>query len=92
MAETLSDDEIDAGTAGSDWSRAGSAIVRDLEFADFRTAMEYVGRVAEAAEAANHHPDIFVHNWNKVRLTLSTHSAGGVTQADLDMSRTLEDL
>ena len=92
MAETLSDDEIDAGIAGSEWSRAGSAIVRDREFDDFKAAMEYVGRVAEAAEAANHHPDIFVHSWNKVRLTLSTHSASGVTQADLDMSRTLEAL
>ena len=54
--------------------------------------MAHVERVAEAAEEANHHPDILVHGWNKVRLTLSTHSAGGVTQADLDMSQTLEAL
>ena len=92
MADTLSPDAVDDGIAGTDWRREGDAIVRDLEFDDFATAMAHVNRVAEAAEAANHHPDILVHGWNKVRLTLSTHSAGGVTQADLDMASTLEEL
>ena len=44
------------------------------------------------AEAANHHPDILVHGWNKVRLTLSTHSEGGVTDADLALAQQLDAL
>ena len=51
-----------------------------------------MNRIAEAAEAANHHPDILIHGWNRVRLTLSTHSVGGLTQADLDMARTLDEV
>jgi 4a-hydroxytetrahydrobiopterin dehydratase len=66
----------------SEWRGEGDALVRDFAFADFAEAMTFVNRVAEAAEAANHHPDILVHGWNKVRLTLSTHSEGGVTDAD----------
>jgi 4a-hydroxytetrahydrobiopterin dehydratase len=92
MPETLQADAIDAGIAGTEWTREGASIVRDQQFDDFAAAMAHVNRVAEAAEAANHHPDILVHGWNKVRLTLSTHSAGGVTQADLDMARTLDAL
>jgi 4a-hydroxytetrahydrobiopterin dehydratase len=48
--------------------------------------------VAEAAEEANHHPDILVHGWNRLRLTLSTHSEGGLTQSDLDMARRIDAL
>ena len=90
MAETLDHDAVEAAVAGTEWTRDGDAIARDLRFKDFAAAMAYVNRVAEAAEAANHHPDILVHGWNSVRLKLSTHSAGGVTQADLDMAGTLD--
>lgn len=58
------------------------SIARDFEFADFAAAMAFVQRVGEAAEDANHHPDILLHGWNKVRLTYSTHSEGGLTAAD----------
>lgn len=92
MADTLEPGAVDDAVAGTDWSRDGDAIVRDLAFADFAAAMAHVNAVAAAAEDANHHPDILVHGWNKVRLTLSTHSAGGVTQADVDMARTLDAL
>jgi 4a-hydroxytetrahydrobiopterin dehydratase len=74
------------------WRREGEALVCDREFADFAAAMAWVNRVAEAAEAANHHPDILVHGWNKVRLTLTTHSAGGLTDADERMARTIDAL
>ncbi|MEJ7891891.1 MAG: 4a-hydroxytetrahydrobiopterin dehydratase [Solirubrobacteraceae bacterium] len=92
MAETLEPAAVDDAIAGTDWTRDGDAIARDLDFDDFAAAMAHVNAVAEAAEEANHHPDILVHGWNKVRLTLSTHSAGGVTQADVDMTRTLDAL
>ncbi len=88
----LSDDEISVGLEDGDRRRAGDAIVRDLRFADFAAAIAFVERVAEVAEDANHHPDILVHGWNKVRLTLSTHSEGGVTAADLALAERLDTL
>ena len=90
MADKLSDDDVAHGIEGTDWHRDGDAIVRDLKFADFAEAMRYVNRVAEAAEEANHHPDILVHGFNNVRLTLFTHSAGGLTAADLRMRERLD--
>jgi 4a-hydroxytetrahydrobiopterin dehydratase len=90
MAETLSHDAVQDAIAGSDWRLEGEAIVRDLQCDDFAAALTYVNRVGEAAERANHHPDILIHGWNNVRLTLSTHSAGGITQADLDMAKALD--
>jgi 4a-hydroxytetrahydrobiopterin dehydratase len=92
MADKLSDDAVEAGIAGTDWRRDGDSIARDLEFGDFKAAMAYVNRVADAAEEANHHPDILVHGWNKVRLTLSTHSAGAITQADHDLAAGVDGL
>ena len=88
----LDDDHIRDALAGTDWRLEGTAIVRDLRFADFAAAMAFVNRVAELAEAANHHPDVLVHGWNRVRLTLSTHTEGAVTRADLDLSRAIDRL
>ncbi len=88
----LSDEQIAAGLEGREWRREGEAIVRDWRFADFGAAIAFVERVAEVAEASNHHPDIFVHGWNKVRLTLSTHSEGGVTAADVALAQRLDTL
>jgi 4a-hydroxytetrahydrobiopterin dehydratase len=88
----LSDQELAQALVDSPWERQGDAIVREREFDDFAAAIRFVDRVAEAAEAANHHPDILVHGWNKVRLTLTTHDQGGVTQSDVDMARTLDDV
>jgi 4a-hydroxytetrahydrobiopterin dehydratase len=64
----------------------GPAIVRDFAFPDFAAAIVFVNRVAELAEAANHHPDVLVHGWNKVSLTLATHSEGGLTDADFRLA------
>ena len=74
----------------SEWSQRPDVLERDFEFDDFAGVMAFVNRVAESAEEANHHPDIFIHGWNKVRLTLSTHSVGGLTQSDLDMAKRLD--
>lgn len=79
-------------TAGIGWRHEGAAIVRDFEHADFAAAIAFVNRVAEAAEAADHHPDILVHDYKRVRLTLSTHSQGAVTDADIDLAKTIDDL
>lgn len=88
----LSDNEISSRLEGRVWRRDGAAIVRDLRFPDFRSAIAFVNRVAERAEAVNHHPDIAVHDYNRVRLTLSTHSAGGLTDADFALAEQIDAL
>jgi 4a-hydroxytetrahydrobiopterin dehydratase len=67
------------------WERNGSAIQRIFSFADFKTAMEFVNRVADAAEQANHHPDIDIR-YNKVIMMLMSHDSGGVTPRDVRMA------
>jgi 4a-hydroxytetrahydrobiopterin dehydratase len=92
MAELLSDEEIEARLADSEWRREGDEIVRDWKFENFAEAMGFVNRVADAAEEANHHPDILVHGWNKVRLSLTNHSAGGLTEPDFEMATRFDGL
>jgi 4a-hydroxytetrahydrobiopterin dehydratase len=88
----LSDPEIVAGLAACEWRRDGQAIVREWRLEDFTAAISFINRVAEVAEVANHHPDMLLHSWNKVRLELSTHSEGGITQADFDMASRIDAL
>ncbi len=88
----LAENEIAQRLAGSGWTREGSAIVREWTLADFAAALAFVNRVAALAEAANHHPDILLHGWNRVRLELSTHSQGGLTEADFALAREIDGL
>ena len=88
----LTDDQLEQALAGLPWQRQGEAIFREYKLADFAAAIAFVDRVAEAAEQAGHHPDIHLHGWNKVRLELSTHSQGGITQADIDMAQRIDAL
>jgi len=74
------------------WRQEDETLIRDYEFKDFREAMAYVNRVADLAEEVNHHPDILVHGWNKVRLTLTTHSEGRVTDNDRMMAERIDSL
>jgi 4a-hydroxytetrahydrobiopterin dehydratase len=67
------------------WTRQGSSIVTTVTKGDFRESLLFTGAVAYLAEQANHHPDILIE-WNKVTLTLSSHSAGGLTAADFDLA------
>jgi 4a-hydroxytetrahydrobiopterin dehydratase len=67
------------------WKRDGLAIERTFEFADFKLAMAFVNKIADAAEAANHHPDIDIR-YNKVKMALVSHDAGGVTERDVRMA------
>ena len=92
MPDLLRDDDIASRLEDSEWQREGDEIVREFKFEDFATAMAFVNRVAETAEEANHHPDILVHGWNKVRLSLTNHSAGGLTEADFAMAAKIDEL
>jgi 4a-hydroxytetrahydrobiopterin dehydratase len=88
----LEDDRIDELLRGREWRREGNEIVRDLEFEDFAAAMAFVNRAADAAEEANHHPDILVHGWNRVRLAVTNHAQGGLTDADFALADRIDAL
>jgi 4a-hydroxytetrahydrobiopterin dehydratase len=82
----LSDEEISGQLASlPQWSRQGNSIQCVSKRGSFAGAMLYVGAVAFLAEAANHHPDILIQ-WDTVTLTLSTHSAGGLTEKDMALA------
>jgi len=78
----LSDSEIDERLEASQWGREGDTLA----------AMELANAVAAAANAADHHPDILVHDYKHVRLTLSTHSEGGITENDFALATTIDGL
>jgi 4a-hydroxytetrahydrobiopterin dehydratase len=85
--EKLAQDVVEQRLAElPEWSRSGDSIQRTLSFENFAGAMEFVNRIAELAEAQQHHPDIMIR-YNKVTLTLSTHDAGGITERDFALAR-----
>ncbi len=88
----LDDDELAERLRGASGRRVGDEIVCDLKFADFAEAMRFVNAVAAEAEAANHHPDILMHGWNRVRLSLTNHAQGGLTDADLALAGRIDAL
>jgi 4a-hydroxytetrahydrobiopterin dehydratase len=90
----LSDPEVEQRLRSApQWHRAeGSSIARELTLADFPSAIAFVNSVAALAEDAGHHPDILVHGWNKVLLTLSTHSQGGLTDADFALAAQIDSI
>ena len=76
-------------TALDGWTREGDEIVKTYELPSFMDAITFVTRVAELAEGADHHPDIDIR-YRKVRIALSTHSDGGITQKDFDLAGAIE--
>jgi 4a-hydroxytetrahydrobiopterin dehydratase len=88
----LGDDDI---TARLDrlpgWQRDGDAITREFKFDDFQGSVDFVNRITPPAEEMNHHPDIAIA-WNKVTLTLSTHSEAGLTENDFELAARIDSL
>jgi 4a-hydroxytetrahydrobiopterin dehydratase len=92
-AEPLSDAELAEALASlPGWEREGAAIRCTVELAGFRAAIVLVNAVAEAAEAANHHPDILIHGYRRVTFTLTTHAARAVTRRDIELAARIDDL
>jgi len=88
----LSDPEVQAWLAKHPgWALEQGMIRRTFTFADFRRAMGFVNRIADAAEAADHHPDIDIR-YRRVRVRWSTHSAGGVTDKDRELAARTDEL
>ena len=90
MADLLDDEEIEQRLDElGDWDREGDEMTKVFEWDDFLSAVRFVNDVAKLAERYDHHPDIDIR-YNKVRLTLSTHSEGGLTSIDFDMANEIE--
>ncbi|MCG9884854.1 MAG: 4a-hydroxytetrahydrobiopterin dehydratase [Cyanobacteria bacterium] len=73
------------------WQQRDRAIVCERVFADFVTAIAFVNRLVEPAEAANHHPDLSI-SYNRVTVTLTTHDEGGLTEKDFDLAQAIATL
>jgi 4a-hydroxytetrahydrobiopterin dehydratase len=90
MAQTLTDRHIeDWLTTHPQWRREQDSLVRAIEAPTFPDGIQLVSRVADLAEQRNHHPDIDIR-WRTVTFRLSTHSAGGITEADLDLAAAID--
>jgi len=76
----------------SGWVQEENQIVRLFQFKDFTEALSFVNKVGAEAEKMDHHPDIFIHSWNKVKITISTHSEGGITKKDFQLAEKIEGL
>ena len=71
------------------WNEENNALVKEFKFADFRAALEFVNKVGALAEEVNHHPDIEL-GWGKVKVKLTTHSAGKVTDKDRELAAAID--
>jgi 4a-hydroxytetrahydrobiopterin dehydratase len=92
MPTTLSQAEITEALADlPGWTQQDNAICADFAFRDFSDALIFVNSVAQAAEQANHHPDIDIR-YNKVRMLLTSHDSGGITRRDTRMARQISEI
>ena len=88
----LSDDEVQGRLDGMEgWSREGDAIRKQFQLDDFKGSVDFVNRLTPAAEEMNHHPDLEI-SWNKVTVSLSTHSEGGLTENDFELAGKIDAL
>ena len=97
MAQPENEIRLDAAAlerllAGGGWRREGSAITRTFTFKRFKGAMAFANGVAEAANLANHHPDIHIERYRLVRIVLTTHVTNGISDADIELARRIDAL
>jgi 4a-hydroxytetrahydrobiopterin dehydratase len=89
---TLSDEEIAERLQGREgWERKGDAIERVFKFDGFQGSVDFINRITPPAEEMNHHPDLAI-SWNKVTVSLSTHSEGGITENDFELASRIDPL
>ena len=74
------------------WQLSDKEIIREISAANFAAAVGIVNSIAVLAETADHHPDILIYGWNKLRITLSTHDAGGLTEYDFNLAKKIDEL
>jgi 4a-hydroxytetrahydrobiopterin dehydratase len=76
----------------SGWMQEENQIAKQFQLKDFAEALAFVNKVGAEAEKMDHHPDIFIHSWNKVKITISTHSESGITKKDFQLAEKIEGL
>jgi 4a-hydroxytetrahydrobiopterin dehydratase len=88
----LSEDEVEERLSELEgWEREGDALTREFKLDDFVGSIDFVNRLVAPAEEMNHHPDLEI-SWNKVTVSLSTHSEGGITENDFELARKIDSL
>ncbi|MGX6449400.1 4a-hydroxytetrahydrobiopterin dehydratase [Patulibacter sp. S7RM1-6] len=92
MAELIGEDRLRGWIDARPWRQVDGALERSWRFPDFAGALAFVVAVGGLAEAQSHHPDIALHDFNVVTLRLATHSAGGVTEHDLELAERVDEL
>lgn len=90
MAKKLNNESIQGWLKGRDgWKRKSNALTKDFDFPAFRDSIVFVNRVATLADEADHHPDIDIR-YHMVRIALTTHDAGGITEKDLELAEKID--
>ena len=79
-------------SALSNWNYSKDKIGKEYQLKDFAEALSFVNKVGSLAEEMDHHPDILMHSWNKVKITVSTHSESGITEKDFQLAEKIESL
>jgi 4a-hydroxytetrahydrobiopterin dehydratase len=92
MADLIGEGRLEAWLESHAWTLDGGGLVREWTLEDFPGAVRFVNAVAGLAESQGHHPDIELHSYNAVRLRLCTHSAGGITENDLELAERVDEL
>lgn len=94
MAERLTDRQVDEAVADLDggWSIDGGRLRSETGYPDFEAALSALNAVAALAEDVGHHPDLELHDWNKLTITIYTHSVEGLTTADFDLAKAINKL
>lgn len=74
----------------NNWAQKNKKLTKKFEFNNFKQALEFVNKVGELAESADHHPDILLHDYKFVTITLTTHSEGKITKKDMRLSSQID--
>lgn len=91
--ELLDDERIDDELEDLvNWKKDGKEIKREIVAADFASAIGFVNSVAIISECMDHHPNIEIYGWNKVRISVSTHDAGGLTELDFKLAKKIDSI
>jgi 4a-hydroxytetrahydrobiopterin dehydratase len=92
MADLIGEGRLATWLEEHEWRQIDDGLEREWSFADFAGALAFVNAVGGLAESQGHHPDIALHDYSRVRLRLKTHSAGGVTENDLELAERVDEL
>lgn len=93
QSKLLSENEInELLTTKQLWFRDGNVIYKEIAAASFVAAIGIVNSIAIVSEVLDHHPDILIYGWNKIRITISTHSQGGLTMLDFELAEKIDKL